>query len=344
MTKSTTNSAPRIDMLGIDIAKNVFQLHGVDARGHVVLQRRVMRDQLLFVLAQIEPCTIAVEACTGAFTWARKFEALGHAVKVISPQYVKPFVRRQKNDGNDAEAIATAARQPHIPLVPKKTVEQQDIQALHRARQRMVNHRTAVVSQMRGLLLDRGIAMAKSITRARRLIPDILADPANELTAMARETIGELYDLLVDLDRRIASFDRKIAHVFRNSEACQRIARIKGCRPEDGDCNGGGDRRRIGVPQWPPPCRLGRARAASVLQRRQARADGHLQARQPAPAHAARPRGSCRRENGPEQDRPAEPVGQRTSGAARLQPRNGGGGQQDRTDHLGCLAVWPTLP
>ena len=122
-----------IDTLGIDIAKNVFQLHGVNRNGRAVLKRRVMRDQLLDVVAQIEPCTVVVEACTGAFFWARKFEALGHRVKIISPQYVKPFVRRQKNDGNDAEAICTAARQPHIPLVPKKTVEQQDIQALHRA-------------------------------------------------------------------------------------------------------------------------------------------------------------------------------------------------------------------
>lgn len=113
-----------IEILGIDIAKNVFQLHGVNCNGRVVLKRRVMRDQLLEVLAQINRCTVVVEACTGAFYWARKFEALGHQVKIISPQYVKPFVRRQKNDGNDAEAICTAARQPHIPFVPKKTVEQ----------------------------------------------------------------------------------------------------------------------------------------------------------------------------------------------------------------------------
>ena len=191
-----------------------------------------MRDQLLAVLAQIDPCTMVVEACTGAFYWARKFEALGHQVKLISPQYVKPFVRRQKNDGNDAEAICTAARQPHIPFVPKKTVEQQDIQALHRARQRMVNHRTAIVSQIRGLLLDRGFAFAKSITRARRAVPEILADLDNELTAMAREAIAELYDLFRDLDRRIACFDKKIEHVFRTSEACQRIAKIKGVGPK----------------------------------------------------------------------------------------------------------------
>jgi transposase len=221
-----------IETLGIDLAKNVFQLHGVNRGGGVVLKRRVMRDQLLEVVAQIEPCTIAIEACTGAFCWARKFEALGHRVKIISPQYVKPFVRRQKNDGNDAEAICTAARQPHIPFVPRKTIEQQDIQTLHRARQRMVNHRTAVVSQIRGLLLDRGIAIAKSITQARRRVPEILADAASELTSMAREAIGELYDLFRDLDLRIASFDKKIDRVFVESEPCRRIAKIKGVGPK----------------------------------------------------------------------------------------------------------------
>jgi transposase len=204
-----------IETLGVDIAKNVFQLHGVNRNGRAVFKRRVMRDQLLQVIAQIDRCTIIVEACTGAFYWARQFEALGHRVKIVSPQYVKPFVRRQKNDGNDAEAICTAARQPHIPFVPKKTIEQQDIQALHRARQRMVNHRTAVVSQIRGLLLDRGFAFAKSITRARRMIPEILGDLDNELSPLAREAIGELYDLFRDLDRRIGLFDKKIDRVFR---------------------------------------------------------------------------------------------------------------------------------
>src|SRR5262249_36575703 len=220
------------EILGIDIAKNVFQLHGVNRGGRVVLKRRVMRDQLLEVLAQIEPCTVVIEACTGAFCWARKFEALGHRVKIISPQYVKPFVRRQKNDRNDAEAICTAARQPHIQFVPKKTLEQQDIQALHRVRQRMVNHRTAVVSQIRGLLLDRGFAFAKSITRARRVIPVLLSDVTNELTAMAREAIAELWDLMCGLDRRFALIDKKIDAVFKADPACQRIARIKGVGPK----------------------------------------------------------------------------------------------------------------
>jgi transposase len=119
-----------IETLSIDIAKNVFQLHGVNQAGRPVLRRRAMRDQLLSVVAQIPSCTIAIEACTGAFYWQRKFEELGHQVRIISPQYVKPFVRRQKNDGNDAEAICTAARQAHMRFVPKKTIEQQDIPQL----------------------------------------------------------------------------------------------------------------------------------------------------------------------------------------------------------------------
>ncbi len=221
-----------IHTLGVDLAKNVFQLHGVDRSGTVVLKRRVMRDGLMPVIAQLPACTIAVEACTGAFYWQRRFEEHGHTVKIISPQYVKPFVRRQKNDGNDAEAICTAARQPHMRFVPRKSIEQQDIQTLHRARQRLVNHRTAVVCQIRGLLLDRGIAIGVSITRARRTIPEILSSPQPELTDLAREAIGELYDLFCDLDRRIRSFDQKIERVFRASEPCQRIARIKGVGPK----------------------------------------------------------------------------------------------------------------
>jgi transposase len=221
-----------IEILGVDIAKNVFQLRGVNRNGRVVLKRRVVRDQLLAVLAQIDSCTVVVEACTGAFYRARKFEALGHRVKIISPQYVKPFVRRQKNDGNDAEAICTAARQPHVPFVPKKTVEPQDLQAPHRAGQRLVNHRTAVGSQIRGLLLDRGFAIGESITRARRAIPEILSDLGNGLTALAREALRELHDLVRDLDRRIALFDKRIDRVFRESEACRRIAKIKGVGPK----------------------------------------------------------------------------------------------------------------
>jgi len=222
----------KVHTLGIDLAKNVFQLHGVDRKGRTVLTRRVHRDQLLRIVGELDPCVIGIEASTGAFYWQRQFEKLGHCVKIMAPQYVKPFVRRQKNDTNDAEAICTALQQRNMRFVPKKTLEQQDIQALHRARQRLVNHRTALISQMRGLLLDRGIAIAVSATRARRLIPKILAMPNDELTPMMCEIVSDLYAFMLQIDDRIRTFDQKIAAIFKASAVCQRIARIRGIGPK----------------------------------------------------------------------------------------------------------------
>ncbi|WP_322896379.1 MULTISPECIES: IS110 family transposase [unclassified Yoonia] len=221
-----------VAFIGIDLAKNVFQLHGVNADGQAVLKRRIRREGLLAEIAELEPCVIGVEACTGAFYWQRQFEALGHTVKVIAPQYVKPFVKHQKNDQNDAEAICTALMLPNMKFVPTKSEEQQDIQALHRARRRLVNHRTALVSQMRGLLLDRGIPIALSIGRARRAIPEILEDQANGLSVMSREIIGDLFDFMEQIDARITAFDRRIDAVFKSNEDCRRIARICGVGPK----------------------------------------------------------------------------------------------------------------
>ena len=221
-----------VAFIGIDLAKNVFQLHGANADGQAVLKRRIRREGLLAEIAELESCIIGVEACTGAFYWQRQFEALGHTVKVIAPQFVKPFVKHQKNDQNDAEAICTALMLPNMKFVPTKSEEQQDIQALHRARRRLVNHRTALVSQMRGLLLDRGIPIALSIGRARRAIPEILEDRTNGLTAMTREIIGDLFDFLGQIDARITAFDRRIDAVFKSNEDCRRIARICGVGPK----------------------------------------------------------------------------------------------------------------
>jgi len=222
----------KVQILGIDLAKNVFQLHGVDRKGSAVMVRRVRREQLLKVIGELDPCLIGIEASTGAFYWQRQFEKLGHTVRIMAPQYVKPFVRRQKNDTNDAEAICTAVQQRNMRFVPKKTLEQQDIQALHRARQRLVNHRTALISQMRGLLLDRGIAIAVSATRARQLIPKILAAANDELTVLVREIVSSLYAFMLQIDERIRVFDRKIDAIFKSSEVCQRIAKIRGIGPK----------------------------------------------------------------------------------------------------------------
>lgn len=217
-----------IAFVGIDLAKNVFQIHGVSETGEPQSKRRVRREGLMCAVTELPTCTIGIEACTGAFYWQRQFEELGHAVKVIAPQYVKPFVKHQKNDRNDAEAICTALMQPNMKFVPSKSEEQQDIQALHRARRRLVNHRTALVCQMRGLLLDRGVPIALTLGRARRSIPEVLEDQENGLTAMTREIIGDLFEFLLQLDERIKAFDRRIDRVFRASADCKRIAQICG--------------------------------------------------------------------------------------------------------------------
>ena len=221
-----------IKTIGIDLAKNVFEICGLDGSGEIQLRRRMRRETLLRVVGEIPACVIGIEACTGAFFWQRQFEAFGHEVRIIAPQHVKPFGRRQKNDRNDAEAIAIAITQPRMRFVPKKSVTQQDIQSLHRARRRMVNHRTALVSQMRGILLDRGIAFGQSITRARRMIPEIINDGSNDLTDLCREILSSLMDLMREIDKRVREFDQRIDQVFRSTEACQRVGRIRGVGPK----------------------------------------------------------------------------------------------------------------
>jgi transposase len=178
-------------------------LHGAAADGRVVFRRRLMRDQLSAFVLQQPPCRIAMEACASAHHWARHFASMGHHVQLISPQFVKPFVKGNKNDGNDAEAICEAMQRPNMRFVPVKSVEQQDIQSLHRIRSRLVNERTGLVCQIRGILAERGIVFAKSISRAHREFPVIAQDLNNPLTPMLRQMMTELIEELRMLDERI---------------------------------------------------------------------------------------------------------------------------------------------
>jgi transposase len=217
--------------LGIDVAKNVFQLHGVDERGQVTVQKRVSRGKLRETVAQLPPCLIGMEACGSAQYWAREFQKCGHTVKLISPQFVKPYVKGNKNDSRDAEAICEAVSRPHMRFVPLKTVESQDIQALHRVRSRLIQQRTAVVNQVRGLLAERGIIIAQGITKVRKQLPMIVEDVDNVLTSLAREVIRELYDQLVMLDERIRRTDHLIKRVFAENDSCQKLAKVEGIGP-----------------------------------------------------------------------------------------------------------------
>ena len=175
-----------ISILGIDIAKNTFQLHGADNSGKAVLKKRVPRHKLAAYVANLPACTVVMESCGGANYWARVFQGSGHTVKLISPQFVKPFVKTNKNDANDAQAIVEAASRPSMHFVPIKQVEQQDIQSIHRIRTRIVKNRTVLINEIRGLCLEYGVVVATGAGRVKSSLCAVIADSANELTVYSR--------------------------------------------------------------------------------------------------------------------------------------------------------------
>ena len=224
-------SKMKITTLGIDLAKTVFHMHGEDARGKVVIRKRLSRKTLTALVANLPPCLIGMEACGGAHYWAREFRQLGHEVKLMPPQYVKPYVKTNKNDRNDAEAICEAVRRPNMRFVGIKAVGQQDIQALHRIRSGFLQARTRVVNQARGLLAEYGIVVARQVGQLRRRLPEIVADSENELTGFGRELFADLYQELVHLDARIRACDAQIDRVFKGNAVCQRLAEVEGIGP-----------------------------------------------------------------------------------------------------------------
>lgn len=215
-----------ISLLGIDIAKTTFQLHGVDSNGKMLLKNRITRDNLASFIANLPSCTIAMEACGGANYWGRLFESYGHTVKLISPQYVKPFVKTNKNDANDAHAIVEAASRPLMHFVPIKQVAQQDIQSLHRVRSRLVKNRTALINEIRGLNLEYGITITQGAMNVSKVLRSIIDDEENELTTAMRELMQELYDELVETELRLKTIDKKVKMICRNSDQCQRLLSI----------------------------------------------------------------------------------------------------------------------
>jgi transposase len=214
--------------LGIDLGKNTFHVFGVDERGEQVVKRKLRRGQLLGFLANLPPTRIGMEACSGAHHWAREIEPLGHEVRLMAVQFVKPYVKGNKNDYNDAEAICEAVSRPGMRFVTVKSVEQQDMQALHRIRQGAVRARTALGNQIRGLLAEYGIVVAQQLGQLRRAIPQILEDAENGLTDFFRALLAQQYEQLVEWDRRIEGYDHQIESLFRSHEACGRIAAVEG--------------------------------------------------------------------------------------------------------------------
>lgn len=223
MTKITT--------VGLDLAKNVFHMVCCDDQGKVVKRRMLKRRQVLAFFAPLARCLVGMEACASSHYWARQLKELGHEVKLVPAQYVKAYVRGNKNDYNDALAISEAVTRPQMRFVSVKTPEQQDMQALHRLRERCVQMRTGLCNQIRGLVGEYGLVCAKGVATLRRQIPSWLEDGENGLSDFFRRLLSQSYQQLQAMDEQIDFYTRELTRVSQQNEACQRLQSIPGYGP-----------------------------------------------------------------------------------------------------------------
>jgi len=221
----------KITTIGIDLAKNVFQVHGVDKSGHVAVRRAMKRDDMLPYFANLEPCLIGMEACGSAHYWARKLMALGHTVKLMAPQFVKPYVKSNKNDARDAEAICEAVSRPNMRFVPVKNAEQQAVLSIHRAREGFVKARTAQGNQIRGLLGEFGITIPQGIAHVYKRVPEILEDGENGLPGNMRHLIRRLADNLKETDNQVVALEKEIKQWHAANEPSRELAEVSGIGP-----------------------------------------------------------------------------------------------------------------
>lgn len=219
-----------ITVLGIDLAKDVFQLHGTDASGKCVLKKRMNRAQLIKFMAKLKPCLVGIEACGGAHYWARLFRAQGHEVKMMAPQFVKPYVKSNKTDENDAEGINEAVQRPNMKFVPIKKIEQQDILLSHRARELVMKQRTALANQIRGLLAEFGVVIPKGISQIRQL-PLILDENQAKLTVQSTTIFLRLHEQFKDCEEQKKLYDREIEEQAERDPMCRELQKIEGIGP-----------------------------------------------------------------------------------------------------------------
>jgi transposase len=219
----------RVAVLGIDLGKNSCSVVGLDTAGRVVMRRRLCRESVIKFAASLAPCLVAMEACCGAHHLGRILRAQGHQVRLMSPEYVRPYVKAQKNDDRDAEAIAEAATRPTMRFVELKSEEQLDLQTLHRVRDRLVGERTALINQLRALLLERGFVIPQGRRKLEQHLAAILDEGEDvPLSPRVRALVEDLRAEWRELDRRIGAFDDEFAARARTDEAARRLATIPG--------------------------------------------------------------------------------------------------------------------
>lgn len=219
-----------VSTVGLDLAKSVFQVHGADASGSVVVRKRLRRDQLLPFFAKLPACIVAMEACASAHHWARELGALGHEVRLIAPKYVKPFVKRQKNDMADAEAICEAAQRPTMRFVQPKTATAQAAAVVFRSRDLLVRQRTQLINALRGHLAEFGYVARQGPWNVGRLI-ELISDPSSEIPSEGRTILKVMADSLATIQSNIAILDREITARAKADETAKRLMTIPGIGP-----------------------------------------------------------------------------------------------------------------
>jgi transposase len=218
----------QIAVIGIDLGKNICSLAGIDGSGQVVVRRGVRRENVFKIVSQLKPGTVAMEACGGAHHLGRLLRDTGFEVRLMSPEYVRPYVKAQKNDDRDAEAIAEAATRPMMRFVELKSAEQLDMQVLHRARDRLVAERTALINQLRAVLMERGIVVPQGRRKLSQALAEILEGGDTALSVRVCTLIKDMWEEWCDLDRRICAFDNEFAARAREDEGARRLATIPG--------------------------------------------------------------------------------------------------------------------
>jgi transposase len=220
-----------ITLLGIDLAKNVFQLKGLDKHHKELFKKRLTRGKLESFVRSLPSCTIMMEACGGSNHWGRTFNAMGHETKLISPQHVTPYVGNHKNDYKDTDGILECGSRPRTKFVSVKTLEQQDMQSLLRVRERCVSNRVSLSNQIRGLLLEYGIDIATGFSRLKERIVALLDENNEQLSTSMKEVLHDCYEEFKELGKRIDAYDKKLERISNEQEHCKLLRTIPGVGP-----------------------------------------------------------------------------------------------------------------
>ncbi len=215
-----------VTTIGIDLAKRIFHVHGVDKNGKTVLKKKLMRDSVLNFMANLPKCLVGMEACGGANYWAREIGKLGHEVRLMAPQFVKPYIKTNKNDEKDAEGICEAVSRPSMRFVPVKTIEQQDVLSIHRVRERWVKNRTALANEIRGLLHEFGLIIPQGIHKVMSHLNEALE--GNRLSEMSKQTFRSLKDEFLENDKRIIELEKRLKIIVQNNETHTQLMEIPG--------------------------------------------------------------------------------------------------------------------